>query len=331
MPETQPIIAVEGVKRHYKIGWKKHVRAVDGVSLEVHPGETLALVGESGCGKSTLARLIMRLEPATAGRILLEGQDITALRGAALQSSRRQMQMVFQDPYASVNPRLTAEDIVREPLDNFRIGSPEARRTMVRALLGRVGLSAQHATRYPHELSGGQRQRLGIARALALNPKLIVADEPVSALDLSIQAQVINLLRDLQAELGLSMLFVSHDIGVVAHVSHRVAVMYLGRIVETGTTADVVSRALHPYTRALIDAVPVEHPSQRRVRRPLEGDLPSPLNPPSGCRFNTRCPHAEARCRIEEPVLRGVGGEGHQVACHLLAEDGSLPAQKTAA
>ncbi len=315
MPEAVAVLEVEDVVRHYGPP-RRPVRAVDGISLTIRPGETVALVGESGCGKSTLARVILRLEPPTHGRIRLDGEDITELSGAALRDRRRLAQMVFQDPYASLDPRMTVEAIVREPLDNYRVGAPEERRICVAALLRRVGLVEEFAERFPHELSGGQRQRVGIARALALQPKIIIADEPVSALDVSIRAQVINLLMDIQRELGVAMLFVSHDIGVVAHLSHRICVMYLGRMMETGPTETIIRRPQHPYTRALLDAIPVSHPSLRRPRRLLEGTPPSPSNPPQGCRFHPRCGFAQACCRSAMPELRSLGG-GTSVACHL--------------
>ncbi len=315
MPDGSLVLDVDNVARYYGSP-KRPIRAVDGVSLTIRSGETLALVGESGCGKSTLARVVLRLEPSTRGRVRLDGEDITGLTGRALRSRRHLAQMVFQDPYASLDPRMTAEAIVREPLDNYRIGTQEERRERALSLLRRVGLTTDYAGRYPHELSGGQRQRIGIARALALDPKLIVADEPVSALDVSIRAQVINLLMDIQKELGLALLFVSHDIGVVAHLSHRTCVMYLGQVVETGPTERVVRQPQHPYTQALLDAIPVPHPALRHPRRLLEGSPPSPLNPPPGCRFHTRCPLAQPRCRSEAPALQSLDG-GVSVACHL--------------
>jgi peptide/nickel transport system ATP-binding protein/oligopeptide transport system ATP-binding protein len=316
MLDGRPVIEVENVARYYGSP-RQPIRAVDGVSLTIRPGETLALVGESGCGKSTLSRVILRLEPPTRGRVRLDGEDITELTGAALRSRRRLAQMVFQDPYASLDPRMTIEAIVREPLDNYRVGSPAERRSRVLSLLRRVGLRADHAARFPHELSGGQRQRIGIARALALQPKIIVADEPVSALDVSVRAQVINLLTDIQKEFGLAMLFVSHDIGVVAHLSHRTCVMYLGQVVETGPTGRVVGAPQHPYSRALLDAIPVPHPGMRRPRSLLEGSPPSPSNPPTGCRFHPRCPFAQAQCRTEAPALRPLDAD-RSVACHLV-------------
>ena len=319
MADPEAVVEVENVARYYPAGWRRQVRAVDGVDLVLRRGETLALVGESGCGKSTLARLVLRLEPPTRGRVHLDGEDVTDIHGRELRERRRKVQMIFQDPYACLNPRMTAEAIVREPLDNYRIGTATERRDTVHGLLERVGLRRDHAGRYPHELSGGQRQRLGIARALSLRPKALVADEPVSALDVSIRAQVINLLMDLQREYDLSILLVSHDIGVVAHVSHRIAVMYVGTIVETGPTEEVLANPRHPYTRMLLDAVPASHPSRRQARRLIEGDVPSPANPPPGCRFHPRCPIAVDKCRVEAPAL-AASSAGRRVACHLAGQ-----------
>jgi oligopeptide/dipeptide ABC transporter ATP-binding protein len=292
------------------------VRAVDGISLSIAPGETLCLVGESGCGKSTVGRLILRLMQPTSGKILLRGVDVTTLGETAMRPHRRHAQMVFQDPYASLNPRLPAGTIVGEPLENYGGLSGADRRAKVIALLERVGLRADAMGRYAFEFSGGQRQRLGIARALALDPGLIVADEAVSALDVSVQAQVLNLLMDLQEERGISYLFISHDLGVVEHIGHRIAVMYLGEIVELAPKDELFSSPLHPYTEALIAAAPVADPRAKEKRIVLEGDIPSPMNPPAGCRFHTRCPIAVARCRTEPPLLREVA-TGHTVACHL--------------
>jgi oligopeptide/dipeptide ABC transporter ATP-binding protein len=292
------------------------IRAVDGVSFTIAAGETLCLVGESGCGKSTVAKLVLRLIEPSEGRIVLDGTDVTQLDQAGMRAHRRHAQMVFQDPYASLNPRLTAGVIVGEPLENYEQMPTAEREERVAKLLARVGLRSDAMHRYPFEFSGGQRQRLGIARALALNPALIVADEPVSALDVSVQAQVLNLLMDLQEEYGLAYLFVSHDLGVVEHIGHRIAVMYLGKIVELASRDDLFAAPQHPYSEALMAAAPVPDPRAKRERKTIEGEVPSPINPPSGCRFHTRCPYAVERCRREEPPLRAVG-RGRLVACHL--------------
>ena len=297
-------------------GVRGHVKAVDGVSFRIAPGQTLCLVGESGCGKSTVGKTVLRLIEPTAGRIWLGDTEVTHLDEAAMRPHRRQLQMVFQDPYASLNPRMKVGEIVAEPLDNYGLAPGAERRPRLEALLNQVGLRPDALERYPFEFSGGQRQRLGIARALALNPRLIVADEPVSALDVSVQAQVLNLLKDLQDELGLAYLFVSHDLGVVEHVAHRVAVMYLGRIVEMGPRERIFSAPTHPYTEALMAAAPVADPRLKRERLLIEGDVPSPIDPPTGCHFHTRCPLAQERCRREAPTLRPVA-EGHVVSCHL--------------
>src|SRR5206468_4248011 len=284
------------------------VRAVDDVSFSIRRGETLGLVGESGCGKTTTGRCILQLERPTRGQVLFEGRELTTLEPAELRPVRRRMQVIFQDPYSSLNPRMTVGQILAEPLAvHGIIPSARGRRERVRELCHRVGLLPQHADRYPHQLSGGQRQRIGIARALALSPALIVCDEPVSALDVSIQAQIINLLTDLQEEYGLSYLFVAHDLAVVEHISHRVAVMYLGRIVELTDRTSLFEEPLHPYTEALLSAVPIARVTARRRKRIiLTGDVPSPVNRPGGCHFHTRCPYAHARCRVEEPPLRAV-------------------------
>jgi len=300
------------------------VHAVDGVSLAITPGETLGLVGESGCGKSTLGRAILRLIEPSAGRIRLDGADVTHRRRADLRDTRRTVQMVFQDPFASLDPRWSVGELVAEPLHIHGIGTKAERRARVADILAKVGLDADAARRHPHQFSGGQRQRIGIARALVLNPKLVVLDEPVSALDVSVQAQILNLLVDLQQTLDVAFLFISHDLSVVEYVCDRVAVMYLGRIVEIADRASLFRTPAHPYTRALLDAVPKVTSAPTRRKAPLAGDLPSPYAPPPGCRFHTRCPVAEARCRTEVPALRTLS-PGHQVACHL-----SLPAAPVA-
>ncbi|MEO8713615.1 MAG: dipeptide ABC transporter ATP-binding protein [Acetobacteraceae bacterium] len=295
------------------------VRAADGVSFALDRGETLALVGESGCGKSTTARLVLRLIEPSAGSVRFDGADITHLGGAALRRLRRRMQIVFQDPFASLNPRMTVGEILGEPLVVHGIGTRRERDRRVEELLGLVGLASYHAQRYPHEFSGGQRQRIGIARALAVEPDLIVCDEPVSALDVSIQAQVINLLKDLQARLGLAYLFIAHDLAVVKHMADRVAVMYLGQIVETASRDALFADPRHPYTRTLLAAIPRPDPHRARPQEVAHGDVPSPMNPPAGCRFHTRCPFVIERCRVEAPLL-APWREGHLTACHRAAE-----------
>ncbi len=289
------------------------VRAVDGVSFRIERGETLALVGESGCGKSTTARLVLRLIEPTGGTVRFDGVEVS---GAALRTLRRRVQVVFQDPYASLNPRLRVGETIAEPMEVHGIGDAASREARVQELLRLVGLAPFHAQRYPHEFSGGQRQRIGIARALAVQPDLIVCDEPVSALDVSIQAQVVNLLKELQAKFGLSYLFIAHDLAVVHHMADRVAVMYLGQIVEMAPKRQLFAMPAHPYTRALLRAIPHPDPRLRGKVTPLGGDVPSPMNPPSGCRFHTRCPHVEAICRAEVPALRDIAS-GQRVACHL--------------
>ena len=317
-----PVLRVTDLKKHFPVhrGLLSRVvgqvYAVDGVSFDIARGETLCLVGESGCGKSTVAKTVMRLQEPTAGKVELSGVDITRLEEAQLRAHRRQMQIVFQDPYSSLNPHLSAGAIVSEPLTNFNLAAGAQLNQRIAALFERVGLRADAMKKHPHEFSGGQRQRLGIARALALNPSLIVADEPVSALDVSVQAQVLNLLIDLQDEFGLAYLFVSHDLAVVEHIGHRIAVMYLGRIVELAGNAALFGEPLHPYTEALLAAAPLPEPGLRRERIILQGDVPSPMTPPPGCHFHTRCLYAEGRCRIEAPALEEVK-PSHWVACHL--------------
>jgi len=318
----EPLLEVKDLKKYFPIKggiFSKaigYVYAVDGVSFYLNEGESLGLVGESGCGKSTTARAILRLIEPTEGEILFQGKDICKLNPTEMRSVRRDMQIVFQDPYASLDPRRTVEQIIGEPLNVFRISTKKERRDRIAYLLQKVGLSPDHARRYPHEFSGGQRQRIGIARALALNPKLIIGDEPVSALDVSIQAQVINLLEDIQKEFNLSYMIIAHDLAVVEHVCDRIAVMYLGRIVELAKDRELYTSPLHPYTIALLSAIPVPDPNITKKRNILEGDVPSPMRPPSGCHFHTRCPQKNEECKTTVPQLTDIG-DGHYVACHL--------------
>jgi oligopeptide/dipeptide ABC transporter ATP-binding protein len=317
-----PLIEVRNLTKRFAVDAglfgrpRKYVHAVDDVSFTVNRGETLGIVGESGCGKSTTARMIMRLSDPTGGQIVFNGSNITTLSTRKMRPHRRAMQFIFQDPYSSLNPRLKAGRIVSEPLENFGLAHGPELRKRVEELFERVGLRKEFMDRYPHEFSGGQRQRLGIARALAVNPSVIIADEAVSALDVSVQAQVINLMIDLQKQLNLSYLFIAHDLAVVQHISHRVAVMYLGKVLEIADTESLFDRPQHPYTVALLDAAPIPDPTARRASVMLSGEVPSPIDPPSGCRFRTRCPLAFDRCSVEAPAMRQVGPK-HHVACHL--------------
>jgi oligopeptide transport system ATP-binding protein len=322
--DTRDIVRVEDVFKYYPAGGGAVVQAVAGVNLTIRRGETLGLVGESGCGKSTLARLITALQPVTGGRIIFNGQDLSKMRAGRLRKVRREMQIIFQDPFASLDPRMTIGDIIAEPLDNFNIARGRDRKTRVQELLRLVGLNPNFTNRYPHEFSGGQRQRIGIARALSVSPSFIVCDEPVSALDVSIQAQIINLLQDLQREFKLTYLFIAHDLAVVRHLSDRIAVMYLGKVVEIADRIDIYEHSQHPYTKALLSSIPVPDPVVERGREPilLEGEIPSPVNPPSGCRFHTRCPIARVPgvCADHEPELEPHGHRDQMAACHFAGE-----------
>ena len=321
---AEVLLEIKNLKKYFDVSKgflkkdKTYVQAVDDVSFKIHKGETLGLVGESGCGKSTTGRTIIRLYEPTDGSIVFKGEDITKLKPSEMKKYRKAIQMIFQDPYASLNSRMTVGDIIREPLDIHNIGTPESRKKIVEDLLDAVGLNPDHAARYPHEFSGGQRQRIGIARALAVEPEFIICDEPISALDVSIQAQVINMLEDLQRERGLTYLFIAHDLSMVKHISDRIGVMYLGKIVELTDADELYSNPKHPYTQALLSAIPIPDPevAKKNQRILLEGDVPSPINPPSGCRFRTRCQYAMDICAAEEPVTRELS-EGHYCACHL--------------
>ncbi len=326
MPNKEVLLEVKGLKKYFPIkhgflGRKvKNVKAVDDIDFKIYRGETLGLVGESGCGKSTTGRAIIRLYDVTAGEVIFNGTDISEFSQKELLPYRKKMQMIFQDPYASLNTRMTVSDIIGEPLDIHGIAEGDARRDRINELLKVVGLTTDHASRYPHEFSGGQRQRIGIARALAVNPEFIICDEPISALDVSIQAQVVNMLDDLQKDMGLTYLFIAHDLSMVKYISDRIAVMYLGKIVEIGEADNLYNNPEHPYTQALLSAVPIPDPDLThelaKDRVILEGDVPSPLNPPSGCRFRTRCRYAQPICSEEVPELQDIGG-GHEVACHF--------------
>ena len=319
------LLQIQDLKMYFenRKGWfgKKieYVKAVDGVSLEIKQGETVGLLGESGCEKSTTGYSIMRLYKPTSGKIIYDGVDIAGMSAKEVWPYRKRMQMIFQDPYASLNPRMTVSDIIGEPLDIYHLCEGKERQERIYELLNTVGLGKEHASRYPHEFSGGQRQRVGIARALAVNPEFVVCDEPISALDVSIQAQVVNMLEDLQAELGLTYLFIAHDLSMVRHISKKVGVMYLGSLVEMAETEELYEHTLHPYTKALMSAVPELDPAISKTKKVemLKGDVPSPIDSPKGCKFATRCPHATARCMEERPQLKDAGG-GHLVACHLI-------------
>ncbi|ADO77590.1 ABC transporter ATP-binding protein [Halanaerobium praevalens] len=324
---AENLLEVKNLKKYFPVKagiFKKtvaHVKAVDDISFAVKEGETLGLVGESGCGKSTTGRTILRLLEATAGEVVFEGKNVMDLDKKSMRAIRRDMQIIFQDPYASLNPRMTVADIVGEPLDIHKLAKNKKERNQrVKQILENVGLGAEYMHRYPHEFSGGQRQRIGVARALAVDPKLIIADEPVSALDVSVQAQVVNLLQDLQKEYGLTYLFIAHDLSVVKHISDRVAVMYLGKIVELTSKEELFQNPMHPYTQSLLSAIPEADPKKKKDRIILKGDVPSPVDPPSGCRFHPRCPKAFDLCSVKEPEFKEYG-DGHFAACHLLEQE----------
>ncbi|MCZ8518762.1 MULTISPECIES: ABC transporter ATP-binding protein [Paenibacillus] len=314
----RPLLEVNGLQKHFNLGGGKILKAVDNLNFSIAEGETFGLVGESGCGKSTAGRTIIRLYEATGGQVMFGGENVHTLKGRKLHEFRRQMQMVFQDPYASLNPRMTVGNIIAEGIDIHGLGSGRKRKERVSELLDAVGLNEEHATRFPHEFSGGQRQRIGIARALAIDPQLIIADEPISALDVSVQAQVVNLFKRLQKERGLTYLFIAHDLAMVKHISDRIGVMYLGKLVEVTTSEELYANPLHPYTQSLLSAIPIPDPEVERSRERiiLEGEIPSPLSPPSGCPFRTRCPKAMAECAVTMPEFKEVQ-PGHFTACHL--------------
>lgn len=326
MNEHEPMLRVRGLKKYYpvKVGVfsrvLSHVRAVDDVSLDIFPGEVYALVGESGCGKTTAGHTILRMLQPTAGQVYFQGQDILSLDRAALRELRREMQLIFQDPYSSLNPRMTVGEAIGEALEVHGIARGAERRQKVEHILEVCGLASYHYRRYPHEFSGGQRQRIGIARALVLEPRFIVADEPISALDVSIQSQIVNLLKDLQKQFGLTFLFISHDLSVVKHMADRIGVMYLGSLVEESAKSEFYTNPLHPYSQALLSAVPVMDPFRKKDRIILKGDVPSPANPPGGCNFHTRCNYARIFCSSEKPALKELSG-GHQVACHMVHDE----------
>lgn len=327
----QPLVELRDLKKHFSAGSglfsrnKQVLKAVDGVDLSIARSETLGLVGESGCGKSTLARTLIRLYEPTSGEMLIDGVQIDSLSERALKPYRSRMQMIFQDPYSSLNGRMTVSDLIAEPLEIANIGNAKSRHKKVRDLLQRVGLNEDHAGRFPHEFSGGQRQRIGIARALALEPELLICDEPISALDVSIQAQIVNMLEDLQKEFGLTYLFISHDLSMVRHIADRIGVMYLGKLVELAPSETLYRRPGHPYTQALLASIPVADPQLKKSQEPMHGEIPSPLNVPSGCRFRTRCPLATERCANEEPQLRHLG-DGRFAACHYAEPTGETKA-----
>ena len=319
MASKEKLVEVKNLKKHFHVGGNQILKAVDDISFDIFKGETVGFVGESGCGKSTAGRTILRLYEATAGEVLFKGENIFKKDKKEMLHVRRQMQMIFQDPYASINPRMTCGDVIGEAIDIHKLATGKARQERIYELLNLVGLSKEHANRFAHEFSGGQRQRIGIARALAVEPDFVIADEPISALDVSIQAQVVNLLEDLQRDLGLTYLFIAHDLAMVKHISSRIAVMYLGKIVELSESNELYKSPLHPYTQALLSAIPIPDPviEETRQRIILEGDVPSPINPPSGCRLRTRCRYAKPECAEVEPKLRDMGN-GHFVACHIV-------------